>query len=278
VMIHAAHGGGIVAADDGAALDADYAATGLSQEERDALWALAPGSGVAPVLVRDHVLAAAAPPPLPSGDKVEGGDLHGVAARTPVALPPRLLRVWPAGAKTLDVQDPATADDAKRFLDTPRLEITVSRTIADAATKDTGTWVHAYLASRDGQIFGFTAIPASTTDVATADGSTEQTITIGLDQATFRGGQRELLIVMRPDAAPAGQAPVGVADPQELLDADFAGTSLDADTVMAILDGNLSLTNHIDSLGAAGTDGATLFDGTPGGLVHYSFTVRGLPT
>jgi len=269
-------GGAIVAADDGTALDPDYAATGLSDAERAQLWTLAPHA-LAPILVRDHLLAAGALPALPSGDKMAGGELHGVAARTQILVPPQLLQVWPPGAATLDIQDPANADDARRFHDAPQLEITVSRAIAGEAVKFAGTWLHAFLATRDGQILGFAPIPASFANSSTTGGD-RQAITIGLDRASFQSGQQEVLVIIHPEAAPPGEAPLGAANPQILLDADFAGTVLDPATVLAIFDGDLQLKNHIDSLGAAKTEGAALFDGKPGGLMHYSFTVLSFPS
>jgi hypothetical protein len=277
VMIHATPGGGIVAGDDGAALDADFAGTGLTEADRAELWKLPADGRVLPSGVGDHVISGAPVPVLPSGDRSAGGDLHGAAARAQVAvLPaPELEHVWPAGAATLSQSN--APEEIRRFFEHPRLEIVVSRAIADASLKDVDPWLRVYRASRDGQIFGFTAIVARFAG-ATTDEAGAVTITVDLDPEALSGGQAEVLVVIRPEGAPPGAEPVGVDSPPDLLDADFAGTSLTTDTVMAILDGQLDLTDHLDNLGALPTEGATLHDGTPGGLVHYSFTVLGSAT
>jgi hypothetical protein len=276
VMIHATPGGGIVADDDGAALDADFAGTGLTEADRAELWKFPPDGRVLPSGAGDHLSPGAAVPGLPSGDRSEGGDLHGAAARAQVAVPPgpELEHVWPAGAATLSKSNPP--EEVREFFEHPRLEIVVSRAIAEASLKDVDPWVRVYRASRDGQIFGFTEIAAHFAGAAT-DGAGSVTITVDLDPESL-SGQAEVLVVIRPEGAPPGAEPVGVDAPPDLLDADFAGTSLTTDTVMAILDGQLDLTDHLDNLGALPTEGATLHDGTPGGLVQYSFTVLGSAT
>jgi hypothetical protein len=254
VMIHATPGGGIVAGDDGAALDADFAGTGLTEADRAELWKLPADGRVLPSGVGDHVISGAPVPVLPA---------------------PELEHVWPAGAATLSQSN--APEEIRRFFEHPRLEIVVSRAIADASLKDVDPWLRVYRASRDGQIFGFTAIVARFAG-ATTDEAGAVTITVDLDPEALSGGQAEVLVVIRPEGAPPGAEPVGVDSPPDLLDADFAGTSLTTDTVMAILDGQLDLTDHLDNLGALPTEGATLHDGTPGGLVHYSFTVLGSAT
>jgi hypothetical protein len=276
VMMRSATGGAIAAHDDGAALDAEFAGTGLTDAERQKLWNLEPDGSLQPVAVRDHVLLPASPS-LPSGDGIEGGEFHGAAARktgVEVAPPPQLLRVWPAGGAALHPLRDDASESARRFLDHPRLQFVVSRAITEASLQEIGTWMRAFKTNRDEAIFGFDEIKASLGDIATSDADGPVTVSVDLDPAAFERDSAEVLVVMRPGAAPAGAEPVGVADPHDLLDADFSGTSLDKQTVITIFDGGP--TDPIDGLDPLPTDGASLFDGTAGGLLHYSFTVFGL--
>jgi len=273
VMMGSTIGGPIVANDDGEALDADFAGTGLSAEEQDELWKLAPGGGVQPTPMLGHALLPSTPA-LPSGHGVQGGRFHGIAAAHPAVVqppPPRLLSVWPAGAKRLDPNQADTADEARRFLDRPRIEFVVSRAIADDPTlAKLDSWLRAFTTQRDGKIYGFNPLGAKFAAAeAAADGSVK--ITVDLDPATFTQTEAEVLVIMLPDAAATGSEPLGSAAPHDLLDTDFTGTSLSRPTVITIFDGVKP--DPIDNLNPITTDGATLSDGKPGGLVHYSFTV-----
>jgi hypothetical protein len=275
VMMRAAPGGDIVARDDGAALDAEFAATGLTDDERARLWKLEPDRSLQSIDVRDHVLLAAGPS-LPSGDGVEGGEFHGAAARTKaveILPPPQLLSVWPAGAATLNPFRGDGAAEARRFLERPQLQFVISRAIAESSLKEIGTWMRAFTTNRDGPIYGFNEIKAGFADIAMSEPDGPVTVSVDLDPETFQRQQCEVLVILRPGAAPAGVEPLGVKDPQDLLDADFNGTSLDKQTVITIFD-------HGDTPPLAGldpiaTDGQDLFDGSAGGLMHYSFTVFG---
>lgn len=53
----------------------------------------------------------------------------------------------------------------------------------------------------------------------------------------------------------------------------FAGTALDAAMLEEVFHGRSSV--PIADLAPRFTDGVVLYDGNPGGLVHYSFTVIG---
>lgn len=275
VMMRSAPGGEIVAGDDGAALDAELAATGLTVDERERLWKLAPDRTLDPVAIREHLLLPASPA-LPSGDGIEGGDLHGVAARTKVVqvlAPPQLHWVWPAGAKRLHPFEEPTVEEARRFLARPLIQLNVSRAIAEAAQDQIDTWLHVYTTNRDGAIYGFDPVAAK---FAGAENGLDDsvTITVELDPEIAQRFSAEVLVILRPGAAPAGAEPTGVGEPHDLLDADFNGTSLDKQTVITIFDGGR--TDPIDNLDPRSTDAIGLYDGSPGGLVHYSFTVFGL--
>jgi len=274
VMMRSTVGGDIAAADDGAALDADFAGTGLTATEREKLWGLAPDGGVEPGLqVREHLLLPALPG-LPSGDGVEGGELHGAVARPQIGAvkaPPQLLTVRPAGAKTLSMSNPATADEAQRFLRLPRLQFTLTRAIAEASLKQVDGWLRAFTTQHDGPpTFGFNRVGLS---LASVDVNPDSTVTfaVDLDRTAFDAGMVELLVIVRPGAAPAGAEPLGADEPHDLLDADFKGTSLAKQAVVTIFDGGS--VGRVDTLDQQPTDGATLHDGAPGGLVHYSFNV-----
>jgi hypothetical protein len=271
VMMRSAPGGEIAATDDGAALDAELAGTGLNQDERERLWKLDPDRTVEPMTVRDHLLLAASPA-LPSGDGVEGGDLHGAVARAKVVdvkPPPQLRHVWPAGAARLHPFQEPTVEEARRFLEHPRLEIDVSRQIG--ALDQLDTWLRVYTTNRDGPIFGFNPVKAQFAGIESDADSV--TITVDLDPAIAESFSSELLVIMRPGAAPAGAEPIGTDEPHDLLDADFTGTSLDKQTVITIFDGKNP--DPIANLDPLPSDGVALFDESPGGLVHYSFTVFG---
>jgi hypothetical protein len=140
-------------------------------------------------------------------------------------------------------------------------------------------WVRAFMPRRDGAIFGFDRLMLRFQDARPGAGGTSTLTALfvnpngaPLDWASL--GQRpEVLVIIRPDAASGGGAPVGAAEPHVLLDADFIGTALDTQTVLNLFDGQPPpKPPPFPEPNPVSTDGATLHDGTPGGLVHYWFT------
>lgn len=271
VMIRSTAPGPIrAAATDQLALDPDFRGTGLTDDDRDLLWAMAPGS-------RDTTLGAVVTdaetpvpiPGLPSGDGTAGGDLHLVLrAPTKLAPPPRLLTVWPDGGSELSESD---AEAWKIFLGEPHLEFTVSRALGATAVDNPKAWLRLWRGTADGELlFAVDELPlAPGTGSDLADGSVRY-------RFPFKPPDwfpKEVLVVQLRSTPPvAGESPVGRDDPAVLLDADFAGTSLGSQDLFRLWSGDL-FPHGLPVPPVASTAGQVLFDGTEGGLAHWAFTV-----
>lgn len=255
---------------DRLALDPDLRGTGLTDDDRDLLWAMAPGS-------RDTTLGtviadAGIPTPLPglpSGDGTAGGDLHVVLrAPTKVVPPPRLLTVGPEGGSELSEKDQVAW---KVFLGEPSLELTVSRALAATAVDNPKGWLRLWRGTADGDLlFSVDELPLAP-GVATdlPDGSVHY-------RFPFKPPDwfpRNVLVVQLRSTPPVvGESPVGRDDPAVLLDADFSGTSLGSQDLFRLWSGDL-FPNGLPVPPVSSTAGQVLFDGTEGGLAHWAFTV-----
>jgi hypothetical protein len=276
VMALAEPGGPIVGRDDGLALDAELDATGLSDSEREKLWSLQPGGPAANVALADRLFLPS-PPVLPSGNGAQGGELHGAFAcrKAEPATPPQLLAVWPPGGAVIDGRDETSKRWLDSFLREPRLEVTISRPVAQDALDDVGGWLRVFEAGRDGDIHAFDRISASVSGTVS-----DPMLDVDPDSVTYRVDlskirQREsleALVLLRPGAEPGAAQPVGADDPELLLDSDFEGTALVKQDVLSVWDDG-SLGAPVADLQAQSSVGIPLFDGTPGGLVHLAFTI-----
>ncbi len=272
VMVRSTAPGPIRAAGaDQLALDPDFRGTNITDGDRDLLWAMLPGS-------RDNgmgavVADAANPPPLPglpSGDGTAGGELHVVLRPvTKVANPPRLLAVSPEGGTELDDQrDPVAW---KLFLGEPHLELTVSRALAQAAVDNPREWLRLWHGNAD----GLSLFAVQELEIAPGAG-TDLTDGVVRYRFPFKPPDwfsRDTLVVQLRSTPPvAAESPVGRDDPEVLLDADFAGTSLSSQDLFRLWSGDL-FPNGLPALPLASTSSQILFDGTEGGLAHWAFTV-----
>jgi len=257
---------------DQLALDAELVGTGLTAAERDALWAMAPaavdaslGPLLADALVEPSVF-------LPSGDGGAGGELH-VAYRRVVKVtpPPRLLTVWPPGASAYG-EDDELAEDWKSYLERPRIELTVSRALADAAVASPDAWLRVWVATQDGDfLYGLEQIPLVDSAVEdVGDGTVRLIFTMRPPESRFSRGVFLAQLRSTPPLGP--ESPLGKGAPKVLLDGDFAGTSLDSQTLFDVWSGG-AFTNRLPAFTTAPTTGQQLFDGSEGGLTHWGFTV-----
>jgi hypothetical protein len=275
VMARSQAGGPIRAeSDENLALDAELAATGLSVDARDKLWAL-PVGGSDPNLADLAADAVLGPPPwLPTGDGTPGGELH-VVLRTaaPVRPAPRLLALWPPGGAVLDQSTAERLDLLKSYLREPRIEIVVSRPLAPEAVADPGGWLRVWQTGRDGDfIYTVTRLPlGSGREEAAGDGTVRYVFP--LDQGRERrrdAGELEVLVQLRSTPPLAPGSPLGRDEPRELLDADARGTALDSQTLITVWKDD-ALPQPLPGLGASTT--GDLHDGTPGGLAHWAYRV-----
>jgi hypothetical protein len=268
--------GDIVDEAEALVLDADLVATGLTAEERAKLWTLSPGGSRASLAIHDHVRIPT-PASLPSGDGVAGGELHGAFGIRPIDTPPQLLAVWPPGGSVLASYDPDTTEWYRRLWARGELEVTISRALTDKSLSDSRAWLRVYVPSRDGDdIYGINEIEAPISEIvanpalAAPDGSVTYGLKVDLEQILARG---EVLVVIRPAAASGSSEPLSADPPQLLLDADFRGTALSSQAVLAVWD-DAWHDGPLAGLGARSTLGEQLYDHAPGGLVHYAFGFR----
>ena len=261
------------AGSDQLALDAELVGTGLSQEQRDKLWAMAPAATEASY--RTFLPDALVAPPafLPSGDGAAGGELH-VTFRPVVETvpPPRLLAVWPPGAASYDEESP-DREEWKRFLERPRIELVVSRVLADAAVASPGPWLRLYQMTQDGDfLYGLRPMTLDSGEPEDlGDGTVRITFPVNATEDWF--SRAVCLVQLRSTPPLVPESPLGRDDPQVLLDSDFAGTALDSQTLFQIWKGG-AFTSGIPVLQALPSEGVQLWDGNEGGLVHWGFTVR----
>ncbi|HSA49115.1 MAG TPA: hypothetical protein VLH10_03265, partial [Yinghuangia sp.] len=269
---------------DRLSLDAEFPATELTDDDREKLWGLAPGSGVEPSLsdLRNRLVPSVLPQ-FPSGNRLPGGELH-MAVLRPEALagtgePPRLLRVWPEGAARLDGSSDRDRRQWASFLRHPRVELTVDRPIAAEALAEPGAWVRLFAAVRDDGIRSFRRVELEPGEIAESsppehDGAVTYRFRLAETLFDADDGQcRAVAVLLQVRSADAFvPPPVGADAPNLLLDADFAGTGLDKQTLFTIWQGGQPA-HWIAELAPRTTDGATLCDGTPGGFVHTAFTV-----
>ena len=261
------------AGSDQLALDAELVGTGLSLEQRDKLWAMAPAATEASY--RTFLPDALVAPPafLPSGDGAAGGELH-VTFRPVVETvpPPRLLAVWPPGAASYDEESP-DREEWKRFLERPRIELVVSRVLAEAAAASPGPWLRLYQMTQDGDfLHGLRPVTLDSGEPEDlGDGTVRITFPVNAAEDWF--SRAVCLVQLRSTPPLVPESPLGRDDPQVLLDSDFAGTALDSQTLFQIWkDGAFS--GGIPVLQALPSDGVQLWDGNEGGLAHWGFTVR----
>ena len=295
VMALAEPGGPIVARDDGLALDAELDATGLSPAERKKLWSLQPGGPATNVALLDDLFLPN-PPILPSGNGAQGGELHGAFAcrKAAPATPPQLVAVWPPGAAVLQSSSSSTVTVpaiSKEWFESlvrdPRLEVTITRALADDALKELAGWLRVFVATPAGDTLRLSRVPAEVTGTVN-----DPILDVDPDSITYHvrlGSDKDdevmkrmrdatdaqrvwVLTLIRPGADPSSAPPLGADDPQLLLDADFEGTALDKQNVLSVWD-DASLATPVSDLLAQSSLGVQLFDGAPGGLVHVAFSV-----
>ena len=274
VMARSVVGGVIRAAGaDQLALDADLAATGLSDSQRDQLWQLPPdGSNTAALGSLAKVAVQGPPAWLPSGNGTAGGDLHVVyRSATGVQLPPQLLSVWPPGGSSLTTDSPESADLLKRFLDRPRIEIVVSPALDPAAVASPDPWLRVWDATPDGDfLYGIRpiALLAGATQDA-GDGTVRYVFPCQEDVQWYPFNQ--VLVQLRSTPPVAAGSPIGQDAPALLVDADFSGTALDSQTLFTIWSGGAP--SGFPALRAISSAGVPLHDGVEGGLAHWGFSL-----
>jgi hypothetical protein len=273
VMIRSTAPGPIrAAATDQLALDPDLRGTGLTDADRQKLWAMQPASGDATLgALAADAISAPPLPPLPSGDGTAGGELHIVlqSARK-VATPPRLLAVWPEGASELGV-DGQDLENWTIFLAEPQLRIIVSRALAQAAIDSPHEWLRLWHGSADApRVYGIEELALSPgTAIDLPDGTVRYSFRI---QAHDWLPRDTLVVQLRSTPPVAAESPLGRDDPAVLLDADFAGTSLRSQELFQLWSGD-TFSAGLPALPLNSTAGQQLYDGIEGGLAHWAFTV-----
>jgi len=272
VMIRSTAPGPIrAAAADQLALDPDLRGTGLTDADRQTLWAMQPASR--DITLGGLVADAVSPPlpPLPSGDGLAGGELH-IVLRSPtkVALPPQLLAVWPEGASELGVNG-QDLESWNIFLAEPQLRLTVSRALAQAAIDSPREWLRLWHGSADPpHINGIAELALSPgTAVDLPDGTVRYSFRI---QAPDWLRRDTLVVQLRSTPPVVPESPLGRDDPAVLLDADFAGTWLGSQELFRLWMGD-TFPQGLPALPLTSTAGQQLYDGTEGGLAHWAFTV-----
>jgi len=278
VMARSVAGGPIQAADSPhLALDADLAGTGLDEGQREQLWALPPdGSNHAGLGSALYLSTVPGPPPvLPSGDGTAGGELHVVLRpATKTAEPPRLLEIWPPSGSVLNNDSPDNAALRLRFQERPGMIVVVSRPLTAEAIATPKAWLRAWIASPDGEFLlslRELELRPGEQDLL-ADGSARYTFVIAGEIRWDADSQ--ILVQLRSTPPVRTESPMGQADPQVLLDADFTGTRLDSQTLFTIWSGGVPA--QLPTLNAISSAGRTLFDGVAGGLAHWGFAVTGI--
>jgi hypothetical protein len=244
----------------GLALDADLAATTLTEAQRDALWAVAPGGQTA------RPAAGLVPsPPLPSGEGTAGGDLHLVLIqRAQIEVPPRLLEVDPVGGASTDA-------DWKKLTEDGGFSIVVSRELSPDALDNPKNWLRMWYATLDGDVgVGATELQLKLRDAAKLDGGIFR-YTFAFEGLPKFTDHWQVLWQLRSGPSADPGAPTGAATPKLLLDADFAGTSLDSQTLFGLWAGAIDSFPFLTPTSAAGQ---LLWDGTAGGLAHWGLTTR----
>ncbi|MGW6194762.1 hypothetical protein ACWF0M_01315 [Kribbella sp. NPDC055110] len=268
VMVRSEASGPIHTADpDQLALDADLFGTGLGQEQRDKLWAMAPASAEPSYgsFLPDALTGLPVFPP--SGNGAAGGELH-VSLRPPVETepPPRLLRVWPAGGTDYNEDE-----SWKSFIERPRLEITVSRTLADAAVAAPREWLRLWQASTDGDyLYAIEELGLESGEIHELE---DDTVRVVFPLRPPDDWQQTFVAQLRSTPPLVPESPLGKDDPTVLLDADFAGTALDSQLLFRLWSGETDFGGLLASPFSS-TDGSQLWDGSEGGVMHWGFKVR----
>ncbi|MDQ0079497.1 hypothetical protein [Arthrobacter oryzae] len=272
VMARSRIGGPIRAAGtDQLALDADFAATGLTEEQREWLWTLPAGGNqdTSQGGFTDDVQAGPRSS-LPTGNGLAGGELHIVYSR-PVALPPRLLEVWPRGGQLLSEESPDRIEDWKSFIDRPRIEIVVSRALTGTAIASPSEWLRVWHAKADNlSLFKLEEIGLEKGEEQPRGDGTIRYIFRFRDGVKWFG-RDEILTQLRSTGPERPESPLGREDPKVLLDADFRGTELTSQGLRRIWAG-APFPEGLRALPAKPTEGRTLYDGLPGELVDWGFT------
>ena len=262
------------AASDQLALDPDLAATSLSPEQRDKLWGLEPnvtetsfGSFAA-----DAVTGPA--PFLPTGNGTAGGDLHVVLRpATEIAPPPRLLTVWPPGAAVWDDRlEGPERDDWKTWMEAPRIEITVSRALADDALSSPHEWLRLWSMNPDGDtMYSVTELGLEKGEASDlGDGSVR--CAFAVQPPEYWDDSATYLVQLRSTGPVGPASPVGRDDPQVLVDADVSATALDSQTLFRLWSGD-TFPSGLPWGPPGPTVGKQLYDDTEGGLAHWAFAI-----
>ncbi|GGK63501.1 hypothetical protein [Ornithinimicrobium pekingense] len=262
------------AATDHLALDPDLAATGLSREQRQRLWEVEPFTtdGGAASFAADAVNAPLLT--LPTGNGFAGGELHVVLrAREQVALPPQLLAVWPPGATAWEYEnmDEDELHQWRSFIDQPRVELFISRALSDDALAAPKDWLRVWNFDQDGEtLYSAREIELEAGEVVTEnDGGAHYRFPMVRPEFM----SRVFLVQLRSTPPVHQRSPVGRDDPVVLLDADFAGTGIDSQTLYRLWAREL-FPDGLPAFLPLATDGQTLHDGTPGGLVHWGMFIH----
>jgi hypothetical protein len=277
VMVRSRTGGPIrAAATDQLALDAELAATGLDDEQREWLWTLSPNGSYDSSRGGFSEDAQVGPPPwLPTGNGMAGGELHIVYKQRTV-LPPRLLEVWPRGGQLLGEESPERIEDWKSFRDQPRIEIVVSRALSEDAIASPSEWLRLWQAEADNdRLYNLQEIRLEKGEEQRLGDGTARYV------FPFQGGikwfdRNEILTQLRSTPPERPESPLGRDDPEVLLDADFQGTALNSQILYRLWVDASSLPAGLPALQAQPTEGKILYDGVAGGLAHWGFTATQL--
>jgi len=179
-------------------------------------------------------------------------------------VPPRLLSVDPVGG---------VFDDGEwnKLIERGAFAIVVSRELAAEALDAPKGWLRMWYATLDGDIgFAATELELKLTDTVTqADGSVRYSVTF--DGLPAFSNHWQVLWQLRSGPATAPGAPLGAATPKALLDADFAGTALDSQTLFGVWQ---AAVDSFPFLKPVSTAGQQLWDDTAGGLAHWGLTTR----
>lgn len=262
------------AAADHLALDPDLAATGLGPEQRTRLWELEPFAtdGGAASFAADAVNAPLLT--LPTGNGFAGGELHVVLrARTQTPLPPQLLAVWPPGATAWE--DERMDEDAlhqwRSFTNRPRVELFISRAVSDDALAAPKEWLRVWNFDQDGEwLYSAREIELEAGELVKEDDGGVQ---YRFPMVRPEWMSRVFLVQLRSTPPVQQGSPVGRDDPAVLLDADFAGTGMDSQTLYRLWAGE-RFPNGLPAFSPLATDGRTLHDGTRGGLAHWGMFIH----
>lgn len=258
VMLRSSLTGAIRAAGTpGLALDPELAATSLTVEVRDALWAVEPGQR----LERPQ-LQAAPVPPLPSGNGAAGGDLHFVLSPSKgVVLPPRLLAIDPPGG--------ASDADWERLIETSRFALVTSLSLAQEALDRPDRWLRLWCSKIEaGESIEVEELKVSFAQTTELDDGTLRH-EFAVDGMAAAKDRPQLLWQLRSGPAIEPGSPVDGGAGKRLLDADFSGTALDSQTLFALWSGT---SNRFPAVDPQTSHGQQLWDNTAGGLAHWGLT------